>query len=559
MPHSRVTTTSVTDPRYPLFSSYLHCFDSVACLYDYSPYDPAGYGERARELATQDHDRETLAAVLEDYNASLGAPPETLSAARSIAREGSVVVIAGQQPGVLTGPLYTFWKALATVQLARAAAQHLPPGTVVVPVFWIGAEDHDLDEVAPVTVWGPNATLTRLTYEPGTSHGPRTSVGFLPTGGAALRLVEAFERALGKVQFKEEVSDLLRRTADEADNLGDWFGRLLLALLGREGLVVINPLLPGIRALQAPAFTRMIRENEALAQAFFEGCERVRSLGFEPQVDKDPDAANLYLYRGNERVPLFRRDGGGFTAGRGEAVPVSEPELIDTARSRPRLLSPNVVFRPLSQDTVLPVLAYVGGPGETSYFGLYRELYHRFGRRLPIIYPRPNVTLIEPSVARHLKKCGLSAGEALDLERLRAEKASYLEEADPVGIDEAFDRAAGAVRRAYAGPEGLAPLVGGIDPYLKTLAAGNLERVLSELEWLRKKTWQRHRRACREVLDRYEAIEGALRPRGDYQERVLNIFSFLARYGPGLTRELAAIELVAPDASLDPGHRLVRI
>jgi len=557
MPDSRLSIVPITDARYPLLEAYLHRFGAVAPLYDYSPHDPASYGERARELAGHHYDRERLASVLVDYNASLGAPPEVLASAGSLAESRTVVVISGQQPGVLTGPLYTFWKALAVVQLARAVAEHLPAGTRVVPVFWIGAEDHDLVEVASVTVRGPDGSLRRLTYQPGVPHGPRTSVGLQPAGAAALRLIEEFEEALGPAQFGREVSEVLRETAGESSNLGDWFGRLLLGLLGREGLVLANPLLPGLRALQGPAFSRMIEDNEGLARAFFEGRERVVSLGLEPQVDKEPDSANLYLYRGRERVPLYRREGGAFMAGRENPAPLSTSELLEIARSRPERLSPNVVLRPLSQDAVFPVLAYVGGPGETSYFGLYRAVYHRFGRRLPVIYPRPGVTIVEPKVRRSLEKCGLDAAEALNLERLREREGACLREADPVGIDLLFEQAAARVRDIYAGPEGLLSPVTRVDPSLQPLVDRSLRSVLKELARFRRQVWQRHRRACRDTLDRFRALETALRPRGDYQERVLNIFPFLARYGPGLVRDLAGVDLVPRGAAVEPGHRLV--
>lgn len=551
----RTETARVRDPRYPLFQAYLHRFETVKALYDYCPHDPASYRERARELAGFTGDRAALAAVLEEYNRSLGAPEESLAGARTLATAGTVVVIGGQQPGVLTGPLYTFWKAVAVLQLTRALRRLLPPGAKVVPVFWIGAEDHDLAEVAPVNVQTPDGKVARLVYDPGPGYAARTSVGFLPAGAAASALVNAVEPTLWKTEFKDRVVDLLRRTAADSANLGEWFGRLLLALLGREGLVVANPLLPGIRALQGPIFREMIARGAEVAEAFQAGQDAVRRLGFEPQVEKDPDAANLYLYRGIERVPLYRRAPGRFAAGSGpDAAQLSEGELLELASSAPERLSPNVVLRPVAQDAVFPVLAYVGGPGEVSYFGLGRGVYRCFGRRQPVIYPRPSVTLVEPAVGRHLARCGLDPGEAADLDHLRAKVTAYLSEADPVGIDQAFARVTDAVRKSY---DGLSAAITTVDPSLGDLVAKNLARVSAEVDWLRRKTWQQHRQNCRDAVRRYEAIETSFRPRGDYQERVYNIFPYLAKYGPALAIDLARLLLVPEDLSVETGHRFV--
>ncbi|MFH2002863.1 MAG: bacillithiol biosynthesis BshC, partial [Planctomycetota bacterium] len=59
-------------------------------------------------------------------------------------------VMAGQQPGLLTGPLYTFLKALSAVLLAQRLS--LETHSPVLPLFWIASEDHDVLEVNRVTV-----------------------------------------------------------------------------------------------------------------------------------------------------------------------------------------------------------------------------------------------------------------------------------------------------------------------------------------------------------------------------------------------------------------------
>ncbi len=569
----RISLGSVYDSRYPLFNDYLHRYEALAGLYDYSPHDPTCWAGRAGELRAFDGDRAALAAYLEDYNRSLGAPPEALASARRVAEPGSLVVIGGQQPGVLLGPLYTFWKAVAVVQLARAAETLLPAGTPVVPVFWIGAEDHDLAEIAPVNVLGPDGRVTRVVYDPaagaagGVAPPTRTSVGLLPASPSADGLLDRLERLLWKAEFTGEVMARLRSTAAASANLADWFGRLLLGVLGPRGLVVANAVDPRLRRLESPMFSRMVTDNAAVAALFAEGQTRVRDLGYEPQVDKDPESANLYLYRGTERVQLYRvRPGPGtpgagrtagaaFRAGQGaEAELLTEAGLLDIARSTPERLSTNVVLRPLAQDSVFPVLAYVGGPGETSYFALYGGIYHHFGRRLPIIYPRPNVTLIEPAVRRHLGKCGLSPEQALDLEVLERAKEGCLKEADPVGIDGLFDRITGEFREGYAAVSGA---LARLHPSLESLAVKNLGRVTAEVDWLRDKAWQQLRQNCRETVRRFETMEAYLRPLGDYQERVFNLFAYLAKYGPGLAPDLAGLPLVPPDGTLQASHRFI--
>lgn len=572
----RITLAPIADSRYPLLTAYLNQDTSVAGLYDYLPWDPGAYRARAAELAAWDGDRPALSRTLLEENSALGAPAETLDAVRSLAGGRAVVVIGGQQPGVVTGPLYTFWKAAAVIQLARRLEESLGGEARVVPVFWIGAEDHDLQEIAPVTVLDPAGKLTRVVYDPGPDpsgrpYPARTSVGFLPAGQAAESFLDALAPNLWNTEFTPLVLDVLRRTAAESATLGDWFGRLMLYLFGREGLVLCNPLWPGIRALEGPIFARMLQRNREVAEAFALGRERVSALGFTPQVEKDPASANLYLYEGLARVPLYReapgggpgapglgpaaRPAGGFRVGDPTSGPVmSVAELEGLAAAAPERLSTNVVLRPVAQDAILPVLAYVGGPGETSYYALYRQVFACLGRKMPVIYPRPSVTIVEPGVARNLAKTGLDLALAMDKDAVSDAKSSYLSETDAVGIDGLFDRLVADTRRSY---DDLAGRLVSLDSSLGDLAAKNRERVVAEMEWLRNKSWQEHRRKCRDAVRRFENLEASLRPHGDYQERVYNIFPYLAKYGPGLARDLARLDLIPPGGAVDGRHRFV--
>ena len=91
------------------------------------------------------------------------------------------VVVTGQQPGFLGGPLYTLHKIATAVALAR---QLTAAGRPTVPVFWCGDDDDDLREALAPVAWSPPDQLVRSEALEAArrGRGERSLVGRLPGG-----------------------------------------------------------------------------------------------------------------------------------------------------------------------------------------------------------------------------------------------------------------------------------------------------------------------------------------------------------------------------------------
>nr|MDQ3829740.1 bacillithiol biosynthesis cysteine-adding enzyme BshC [Candidatus Tectomicrobia bacterium] len=85
--------------------------------------------------------REEVVAVLRRSHARLGASAATLENLDRLTRPDTFVVIGGQQPGLLTGPLYTIYKAISIIKLAEELRRQFP--YEFVPLFWNASDDHD--------------------------------------------------------------------------------------------------------------------------------------------------------------------------------------------------------------------------------------------------------------------------------------------------------------------------------------------------------------------------------------------------------------------------------
>src|SRR3989304_6255669 len=168
----------------PLFLDYLHRYRALPEFSPGAPFERESWAKVARELDAVTHPRAAVARTLLDLNRDLGADDRALASLTALG-EGSLAIVTGQQVGILGGPLYTLYKALSAVRVARSASSQL--GRAVVPLFWMDADDHDFDEVRHAHLLGPSGELVSVHYEAGGGDSR------IPVGGRRL------EPAIGKV------------------------------------------------------------------------------------------------------------------------------------------------------------------------------------------------------------------------------------------------------------------------------------------------------------------------------------------------------------------------
>ncbi|MGE5589759.1 MAG: bacillithiol biosynthesis cysteine-adding enzyme BshC [Bacillota bacterium] len=513
-----------------LAAAYTGDFARVSELYLHDPGREASFVARAQQLsARQGADRSALAAALEEYNRRIGNRPAALANARRLADAETLAIVTGQQAGVLTGPLYTVYKALQAVRLAEEMAERL--GRPVVPVFWIASEDHDLTEIDHLDLTDREGRLQRLRLQlEAPSH---RSAGAVEAGQAAQDLLQEVLQHLPETEFTPDLASALEGLTAAGGSLADWFARIMAWLLGDRGLVLLDPMLPDLRRLAGPFVNRLLQRSQALAAAVRQGEEKVRGLGFQPALQAEADAAHLFFYEDGARLPLFRREGGFATRG----GPLrSLDDLHTLIQTEPERFSGSVVTRPLIQDYLLPTLAYVAGPGEISYYGLYRPVYAAAGLEAPVFVPRASFTLVEPAAARALEKQGLTVERALS--GLEAARREVLEREDRIGLTGLFAAFRQDFDRRYGQ---VIEQVLTLDRSLEQVAQENVRQIHAQFARLEEKARQQHRKNSEVAMRQFDRLALLLTPRQQPQERVFNIMSYLARFGPAVLDAVAGV------------------
>ncbi|MCB9755739.1 MAG: bacillithiol biosynthesis BshC [Myxococcales bacterium] len=241
---------------------------------------------RRAELAAVDHPRAELVALLLEQALARGAGPEARAPIRLLARPDVVVVATGQQIGVLGGPLYTLYKALAAVSHARALTR---AGVPAVAVFWMASFDHDLAEVARAALLTGDATPRRVALAVPDTGCP---VGHLRPGAAIDALHDEVARALASLPHARVTVNALRRCYRPEVSLADAFARWFGALMDPLGLILLDPADRRFAALTRPLLARALFDALGSAEAAARGRAAMRARGLTRRSGRDRAGAS---------------------------------------------------------------------------------------------------------------------------------------------------------------------------------------------------------------------------------------------------------------------------
>ena len=506
-----------------LFLEYLH--DPVA-LREFYPSAVRFHHElptRAPEvLAAHETDRNALCDALQDMNAAWGAGKETLENIQLLREADCLAVVSGQQAGLFTGPLYTIYKALSAVKLAGCLTQRQ---TKAVPVFWIATEDHDFAEVARAEFIGRDCKLADVAAS-SDLHQEGQPVGRVVIDNSIEAILTQLLELLPISEFTPDLEVVVRDAWRPGRSYGEAFARMMTALLGRHGLVLLDPLDPRLKALAAPLYAKAALRAHDIATAIETRSQRLVEVGYHAQVTASENSFPLFLHDDSgARQALIRAGDGRYTTKQTDESYTVE-ELANLALSQPEKFSPNVTLRAVIQDYLLPTIAYYGGAAEIAYFAQTGEVYRLLERPITPILPRSSLTMIERHTGRVLERyplglADLFAGPESVLKRvveehLGAETAKSFTKTEATFNSELDD---------------LREQLRSVDPTLADALETGRRKINYQLEGLRTR-FHRAQMARDEATQRQlERAFDQLFPHKELQERHINITSLLARHG----------------------------
>jgi bacillithiol biosynthesis cysteine-adding enzyme BshC len=521
---------SVDIRRFPwirkLASDYVFDFSRLESFFAGNPADPAAWRDAIARAQRYPRTRDSVADLLEAQLRRRGAPPEALAATTRLRDPKTVAIVTGQQAGLFGGPLFTLLKALTAVRLAEQVRDE--QGVPAVAIFWIDAEDHDWDEVRSCAVLDGGLARKRVTLAdlPGAHNGPVAGVRLDASIDQAIAELEA---SLQTTEFTPQIIGQLRTAYTAGHGMAEAFGRWLDAVLGPRGLIVYDASDPAAKPLVAELFVHEVSHPGDTARRAADAGERLQAAGYHAQATPPP--GSLALFHLNSGRHAIHFDGAAFIVGDER---LSAADLIARVRQRPETFSPNVLLRPLVQDTLFPTVCYVAGPNELAYLAQLRDVYAGFGMPMPLLYHRATATIVDSNAMKFLTR------HDIPFESLHAQDDAALNELLqaqlPGTVEASVQNALSAIeeRMADVGAEVLQ-----IDPTLEGAARSTLTRMQDDLRKLHAKIIQAAKRKDETLTRQFHHARALAFPGGHPQEREIGFVYFLNKYGPVLVDRLA--------------------
>ncbi len=441
--------------------------------------------------------REDAAASLVEYNTGLCAGEKAITNAAAIADAGTFCVITGQQAEFLGGPVFTAYKIITAIRLARYLSETY--GIRAVPVFWIASEDHDFHEINRVYYQKPDGEIGKITF-PWARTG--NSLYDLPLDAHQIQAFHTYLQHLDSDTSAGYIRSIYKPKGET--EYCSWQAGIWSSLFERYGLVIADPRC--FRPYAGIFYSAVFSRQEAIRKAISEAGEAMAQAGYRPALTNE-QTGMLYTYDGTgRRVRIDDR--------------FDHQALVYT---RPSTYSTDVAIRPVLADAALPVAASVLGPGELQYMAQLREVYRLLEVPQPVIFPRKSYTVLSKRDLKLCEKYGVDPGDILL-------GKSHLQELIPIDdhLSEQFEKARSRIEEALSP---LRPQLAEIDPNLVKTWTRTLDTLMFRLRDLEYRT--QNAVSSQKGYEKRElrAFINRIRPLHSLQERIFPLPHFFNRNG----------------------------
>jgi bacillithiol synthase len=354
--------------------------------------DNQSFAKVISDKKSQNVNRKLLVEVLKKQYENFDFSEKTAASIALLTNENTFTVTTAHQPSLLLGPLYFIHKIASTINLARQLNTQYPDNQFI-PMFVIGGEDHDFEEVSSINLFGKK--ITWQSEEKG-------AVGMMQTESLKA-VLEELKPILGESENANTIFALIEKNYTTHKIYQTATQGLINDLFGKYGLLVLNPNDKALKANFTPFILKEILEQPS--QKLVEHTQQLLgNLGFKAQAF--PREINLFYLKEQLRERIVFEEN--MYKVLNTNYTFSRAEIIKEVENYPERFSPNVVLRPLYQEVTLPNLAYIGGGGEIAYWLERKTQFEFFQVNFPMLIRRNSAVIIDEASQKKMEKLDLT-------------------------------------------------------------------------------------------------------------------------------------------------------
>jgi bacillithiol biosynthesis cysteine-adding enzyme BshC len=513
----------------PLCSAYIDEYERVGSYYLAGPSTDL---DSYRAVADQIRARLPEQAWQRLGDPDLTADPDVRARLDEIQQSRGFFVSTGQQAGLFVSPLFTLYKALTAARLAAQLEERLD--VPVMPLFSVASEDHDWAEVNHTYLVDVENRLARLSaQDPGleASDSPSPPIERIALTGDIETVFDSLVQHTPDSEFKSSLLEPLRDAYRPGRSFAEAFQIALAHLLRGRPFLITRTAHPYVKRATRDLLWAEWEKRVDSQSALLARREALSAAGFEPQVPVQTGTTNLFFEGSLGRDRILDDDGNARLRRSSERYTASE--LRRVLEETPERVSPGALLRPVTEAWTFPMLAYVGGPAEVAYLAQSQVLFALHGIAAPVVVPRAAFRLIEGKVAKVLGKYELAADDLSG--DVTAAINRIIKDQTPLELRASLDGLRRSVGEALDRVEARALE---FDPGARSALEVGKKAVLRSIETLESKLQARAREKDQVMQRQLEKAAVNLFPKGAPQERLLNPYPFLIRYGESLLDEV---------------------
>jgi bacillithiol biosynthesis cysteine-adding enzyme BshC len=492
-----------------MVTDYIAGEEKLVPFYNY-PVTKEGIKAAIEERKLFPTNRQLLVEILTEQYRDIELNGRQKNYLQQLSSDNTFTICTAHQPNIFTGYLYFIFKILHIIKLAEELQIEIPEHNFV-PVYYMGSEDADLDELGHIFINGEK--FEWVTKQTG-------AVGRMRVDKALVQLMETISGQLLVFPFGGEIVGLMKQCYKEGVTIEQATFKLVNELFAAYGLLILLP----DSVLVKRAFTPVLQKE--LTTGFSHKAVEATVEQFPTVYKAQASGREINLfYLLDDKRERIEQLGDDFLIVN-TSLKFTQAQLLQELEDHAERFSPNVILRPVLQEYILPGIAFIGGGGEIAYWLELKKVFEAAEVPYPMLIVRNSFMFVNKELQAMVEKLKLNYSGLFKPELEQVNQLVRRESEQQLNLEK-------EKRQLTDLYEHLKDISGNIDVTLKIHTSALFTQAMNKINALEKKMLSAERKKFESQQRQLKKLRKELFPNNNLQERIVNIMPFYAVWGNG--------------------------